>query len=173
MVKKLILRKDGVIQLYDIKDISKFNEKYTAISKIKNRLLYIPEKEEQKTEEKLEEKTKGDKITIPKKRIRKQLTKNFRTDEPPYFASIRVMTINPEFNKQALYMAIEELKKILGDDRDFQLIQKYGDYFAFEQKEIGNQEEKILNDGGIYGELFLGYKESTKEKNKIRIFKIY
>jgi len=45
-----------------------------------------------------------------KERYRRQKVINYRSDQTPYYISIRVLTINPEITDNGLLMALNELK---------------------------------------------------------------
>lgn len=166
MVRKQILTKKGNIRTYHIKYLSKFYQKYIPVGKQNNRLIYAEEKKAEEIIKLVEEK---EIIEPPKKRIRKQLTQSFRTDKPPYFSAIRVLTINPDYNKQALYIALQEFKKFLETHYNLKYKQFKGQEYVsgYEVKEINPDEDLKLNNMGVWGELFIAYDKSTKQETLI------
>lgn len=90
-------------------------------------------------------------VEIPQKRIRKQVVLNFRSDEDPYYISIRAITINPEINETGLLIAVKETMSEL--HFDFSAFTKR--YLGFSAQEIPKNVDTTLNDGRVYVEVFI------------------
>lgn len=95
---------------------------------------------------------------IIKNRIRRQVVLNFRGNEPPYFFSIRAITINPAINERGLKMTVIETARNLANKNDFDLSEFSGQYIGYETREISNNEDKQLNDLKIHIEVMFGKK---------------
>lgn len=109
------------------------------------------------------EKKEPEKEIIEKEeRIRRQVVLNFvnrdASDSFNIFISIRAITINPEYNENALKIVIDKAM------RDYEILSglkfRYykKSYFGVEKEEISSSEDKILNDYKIHVEIFHGGK---------------
>lgn len=90
-------------------------------------------------------------IRVPARRIRKQAVINFRSDEAPYFVSIRAITINPDITERGLLMAINQVKSRL----EYNLRLFSAQYLGYEAKAIPSSEDKQLNDFKIHIEVLI------------------
>lgn len=90
----------------------------------------------------------------PAKRVRKQVAINYRSDEQPYFISIRAITINPDVSERGLLIAVREARsKLQGTGINLSNMDSH--YTGYEQKEIPSSEDKILNDYRVHIEILI------------------
>lgn len=89
--------------------------------------------------------------TIPVKRIRKQVTINYRLETEPYYISIRAITINPEITDRGLFLTIIPYKNRIDEQYNI----KGKGYIAYETKPIPQSEDKQLNDMKVHIEIFI------------------
>lgn len=175
MVNKLIITKDGSLRSYDIKNLKSFNEKYIPLSKVGNRLIYGIAKPTKRTSVVLRKKRKEKEvITIKTKpikglRIRKQLVQNFTSDNPPYYVSIRAITINPNITEKGLRMALLQGRRKFQNTENVNLNLMNTEYYGLEQTPIPDSEDIKLNDGRIHIEVFVANK-GRENKPLIRYY---
>lgn len=121
----------------------------------------VKELQEKKPKRKKKEQ-EAPKKPVKEKRIRKQTAMNFinrdADDSGEEFISIRAITINPAVEKRAMLLAIKELmhetEVLYGVRfRDYE-----ASYVGLEEEEIGEDEDRKLNDYKIHLELFMGGK---------------
>lgn len=150
----------------------KYNRKtrtYTLPKKVLKEIIIKAEKKKFKTIKIVKAKkkqkigkAKKEKEEKPQKRIRQQVAFNFRSHSEPYHCSIRALTLNPEYTQRGLLIAVQEVKRDLEQQGIIDFDEFSSSYLGFEEKEISNAEDKILNDGKIHVEVFI--------KNKGRHF---
>jgi hypothetical protein len=90
---------------------------------------------------------------ITGKRIRKQVVLNFRGTEPPYFFSIRAVTINPEINERGLKIAVMETLRSFVNSQDIDLSEFQTQYLGYEVVEVAKGEDTSLNNLRIHIEI--------------------
>lgn len=108
---------------------------------------------------------------IKKQRIRKQIAFNYRMKNlPPYFISIRALTINSEISEKGLKIAIlqakRRLKKQEGIDFGDMQVQNTG----VEIKKIPPSEDKKLNDNKVHIEVFFAFLNGKHDLLKYYIY---
>lgn len=112
----------------------------------------------------------------PKTKTRKQAVINYRSNKDPYYLSIRVLTINPNYQFKALKIALNKLKNRI-NERSVYLTKKgysvtvdldnfkpdspntnntINRYIGIEKTKIPYSEDKILNDNNIHYEILVG-----------------
>jgi hypothetical protein len=87
------------------------------------------------------------KAQFQKRRIRQQVTIDFRDkNRPPYYVSLRIVTINnPSITEKKLLEIAEEFKR-----SDEELKGMKENYKGYEKQEIDDYEEQEINDKEIY-----------------------
>lgn len=174
MVKKIIITSDGALRHYEIKNLKRFNKKYNPISKVGNRLIYselIPKKEVKVIREVRRRKIKVPVVVeLPAKRIRIQMAQNFKADAPPYFVSIRAITINPIITQRGLSLALIQGKRKIQIEENINLTAMQTEYIGLEKTEIPSTEDRKLNDLRIHVEVFIAYLRGGKKILRYYIF---
>lgn len=160
MITKYIITGNGNLRRQRIRQ-KVFNENYAPVSRIGNTIIY-----QKKSRIRTVKVTKKKKIrtAIPKRvavpirkekpisqRIRRQIVMNYRLDEPPYFNSVRAMTLNPEYTEQALLHAL--MIYVNEQERIYPHIKPFRDYIGMEMVPIGDNEDASLNDMKIHIEV--------------------
>jgi hypothetical protein len=97
-------------------------------------------------------------------KIRKQVCENFRADYPPYYVSIRAMTIHQDINEQGLMLALIDGKRQFQRDYGVMLNAYNLDYTGLSKQQISKDEDKILSDNKIVVEVFFAYFQKTNQK---------
>lgn len=111
------------------------------------KVKYKPEKEKE--------------ISITEARVRRQVALNFvnrdALDSGLVFVSIRAITINPVYTSEGLKIAIREAVKLF--EEEYTGLREYeSSYTGIELKEISPQEDRLLNDMGVWIEFYAGGK---------------
>lgn len=97
-------------------------------------------------------------VKIKIKRVRKQIVQSLHINEPPYFIDVRVSTINPDYNFKTLKLELIRFQKIIESEYNIKIKELLeNQYFGISEEELGENEDLILNDNGIYGYFYLGY----------------
>lgn len=104
------------------------------------------------------------------KRIRRQVAQNFKADVPPYFVSIRAMTINPIITQKGLNLALLQGKRKIQIEENINLTAMQTEYIGLEMVEIPPIEDRKLNDMKIHIEVFLAYLRGGKKILRYYIF---
>jgi len=165
MVKKLILTKNNILRTYNIKNIKDFNKRSIPISKVGNKLIYsqkkirVPRKIIVTKRVRVVRKKKIPipikEVPKPLKRIRRQIAQNFKSSEPPYFVSVRAITINPEITQRGLVIALLQGKRNLEKETNINLSLMTSEHIGLAEQEIPITEDKELNDMKVHVEVFI------------------
>lgn len=88
---------------------------------------------------------------INRERIRKQVAINFRSNEDPYFISVRAITINPDIGERALLIAVKETIQRKG----YNLSGFSSKYTGYSYQKIPSSVDRSLNDERIHVEVMI------------------